>query len=78
MEQKCVRRSWRNHGRSPGPHTVPPSARVPRGAGPDHSAGEGWLLPTPPFAHCIPPEVPMEQLLGSPPRKGKQPGLKHC
>lgn len=54
MEQKCVRRSWRNHGRSPGPHTVLPSARAPRGAGPDHTVGGAGSSPLPPLPTASP------------------------
>lgn len=73
MEQKCVRRSWRNHGRSPGPHTVLPSARVPRGAGPNHTVEGAGCSPLPPLLLCPHkgPGVPMEQLLRVSPREGQ-------
>lgn len=80
MEQNCVRRSWRNHGRSPGPQTDLPSAGLPGGglAPIDRSAGEGWLCrgaaPRPP---PLPTGSPCglwgcrgSRSHGSPPRRG--------
>lgn len=78
MEQKCVRRSWRNHGRSPGPQTGLPSAGLPGVGGgltPIALQGRagcgGEQAPAPPCTRRLPPGLPGEHVPGVPPATGQ-------